>query len=201
MTKEENEQRLQRLKNIVLNMPESPGSYQYYDADGGIIYVGKAKNLKRRVSSYFHKEVDRYKTKVLVSKIMDITYTVVKTEDDALLLEVFHDLLCADAVDLLAAGKREVNVRLRREALSDQIFGAGKNAVEGHFRVERSASPENAVFDHAGEGREDPSVRLRGDVAPAGRGRPRGPRLHERGHGHELHRTHPRFAECPLGAG
>lgn len=87
MTKEENEQRLQRLKNIVLNMPESPGSYQYYDADGVIIYVGKAKNLKRRVSSYFHKEVDRYKTKVLVSKIMDITYTVVKTEDDALLLE------------------------------------------------------------------------------------------------------------------
>lgn len=87
MTKEENEERLARLKNIVLNMPESPGSYQYYDAEGVIIYVGKAKNLKRRVSSYFHKEVDRYKTKVLVSKIMDITYTVVKTEEDALLLE------------------------------------------------------------------------------------------------------------------
>lgn len=68
-------------------MPESPGSYQYYDADGVIIYVGKAKNLKARVSSYFHKEVDRFKTKVLVSKIMDISYTVVKTEADALLLE------------------------------------------------------------------------------------------------------------------
>lgn len=68
-------------------MPESPGSYQYYDADGVIIYVGKAKNLKARVSSYFHKEVDRFKTKVLVSKIMDISYTVVKTETDALLLE------------------------------------------------------------------------------------------------------------------
>lgn len=87
MTKEQNEERLARLKNIVLNMPELPGSYQYYDADGVIIYVGKAKNLKKRVSSYFHKEVDRYKTKVLVSKIMDITYTVVNTEEDALLLE------------------------------------------------------------------------------------------------------------------
>lgn len=87
MTKEQNEERLARLKNIVLNMPELPGSYQYYDADGVIIYVGKAKNLKKRVSSYFHKEVDRYKTKVLVSKIMDITYTVVNSEEDALLLE------------------------------------------------------------------------------------------------------------------
>lgn len=87
MKKHENEARLSRLKNIVLNMPEQPGSYQYYDAEGTIIYVGKAKNLKRRVSSYFHKEVDRYKTKVLVSKIEDITYTVVKTEEDALLLE------------------------------------------------------------------------------------------------------------------
>ena len=68
-------------------MPEKPGSYQFYDEDHTIIYVGKAKNLKRRVSSYFHKEVDRYKTKVLVSKIMDISYTVVNTEEDALLLE------------------------------------------------------------------------------------------------------------------
>ena len=68
-------------------MPEKPGSYQYYDEYHTIIYVGKAKNLKRRVSSYFHKEVDRYKTKVLVSKIFDISYTVVNTEEDALLLE------------------------------------------------------------------------------------------------------------------
>ncbi|MBW4870452.1 excinuclease ABC subunit UvrC [Prevotella buccae] len=87
MTREENEKRLANLKNIVLNMPEKPGSYQFYDEDHTIIYVGKAKNLKRRVSSYFHKEVDRYKTKVLVSKIMDISYTVVNTEEDALLLE------------------------------------------------------------------------------------------------------------------
>lgn len=91
MTKEENENRLAYLKNIVLNMPEKPGSYQYYDDlrenGGAIIYVGKAKNLKRRVSSYFHKEVDRFKTKVLVSKIKDISYTVVNTEEDALLLE------------------------------------------------------------------------------------------------------------------
>ena len=68
-------------------MPDKPGSYQYYDKDGVIIYVGKAKSLKKRVSSYFHKEVDRYKTKVLVSKIHDITYTVVNSEEDALLLE------------------------------------------------------------------------------------------------------------------
>ena len=87
MTKQENEERLTRLKNIVLSMPEKPGSYQYYDENHTIIYVGKAKNLKRRVSSYFHKEVDRYKTKVLVSKIFDISYTVVNTEEDALLLE------------------------------------------------------------------------------------------------------------------
>lgn len=87
MTKEENEKRLARLKAIVSNLPDKPGSYQYYDEHGTIIYVGKAKNLKNRVSSYFHKEVDRYKTKVLVSKIHDITYTVVNTEEDALLLE------------------------------------------------------------------------------------------------------------------
>ena len=87
MTKEENEKRLERLKAIVSNMPNKPGSYQYYDESGTIIYVGKAKNLKNRVSSYFHKEVDRFKTKVLVSKIHDITYTVVNTEEDALLLE------------------------------------------------------------------------------------------------------------------
>ena len=87
MTKQENEERLARLKSIVLSMPEKPGSYQYYDENHTIIYVGKAKNLKRRVASYFHKEVDRYKTKVLVSKIFDISYTVVNTEEDALLLE------------------------------------------------------------------------------------------------------------------
>lgn len=87
MTKEENKQRLERLKAIVLNMPEKPGSYQYYDENGTIIYVGKAKNLKARCSSYFHAEVDRFKTKVLVSKIYDITYTIVKTEAEALLLE------------------------------------------------------------------------------------------------------------------
>ncbi len=87
MTREENEKRLAYLKNIVLNMPENPGSYQFYDENKNIIYVGKAKRLKQRVSSYFHKEVDRFKTKVLVSKIRDISYTVVNTEEDALLLE------------------------------------------------------------------------------------------------------------------
>ena len=87
MTKEENEKRLAYLKSIVSRLPEKPGSYQYYDEHGTIIYVGKAKNLKSRVSSYFHTELDRYKTKVLVSKIHDISYTVVNTEEDALLLE------------------------------------------------------------------------------------------------------------------
>ncbi len=87
MKKEENEKRLERLKSIVSRLPEKPGSYQYYDEEGTIIYVGKAKNLKARVSSYFHTEVDRFKTKVLVSKIHDISYTVVNTEEDALLLE------------------------------------------------------------------------------------------------------------------
>ena len=87
MTKEEDERRLAYLKSIVARLPEKPGSYQYYDKEGTIIYVGKAKNLKSRVSSYFHTEVDRFKTKVLVSKIFDISYTVVNTEEDALLLE------------------------------------------------------------------------------------------------------------------
>jgi len=87
MKKEEETQRLAKLKTIVSALPDKPGSYQFYDEHGTIIYVGKAKNLKNRVSSYFHKEVDRYKTKVLVSKIHNITYTVVNTEEDALLLE------------------------------------------------------------------------------------------------------------------
>ena len=87
MTKEEDEKRLEYLKGIVRRLPDKPGSYQFYDNEHAIIYVGKAKNLKSRVSSYFHTEVDRFKTKVLVSKIFDISYTVVNTEEDALLLE------------------------------------------------------------------------------------------------------------------
>ena len=87
MTKEENEKRLEYLKGIVSRLPDKPGSYQFYDDSKTIIYVGKAKNLKARVSTYFHTEVDRFKTKVLVSKIHDISYTVVNTEEDALLLE------------------------------------------------------------------------------------------------------------------
>ena len=87
MTREEKEKRLAYLKGIVSRLPDKPGSYQFYDETKTIIYVGKAKNLKSRVSSYFHTEVDRFKTKVLVSKIFDISYTVVNTEEDALLLE------------------------------------------------------------------------------------------------------------------
>ena len=87
MKKEDNLKRLAHLKSIVQSLPEKPGTYQYYDSEHTIIYVGKAKNLKSRVSSYFYKEVDRFKTKVLVSKIHDISYTVVNTEEDALLIE------------------------------------------------------------------------------------------------------------------
>lgn len=85
MSKEE--ERLNRLKNIVLNMPELPGCYQYFDKDKEIIYVGKAKNLKRRVSSYFLKTAKSRKTEILVSKIEDINYVIVPTDEDALLLE------------------------------------------------------------------------------------------------------------------
>ena len=87
MTKEKKKKRLEYLKGIVRRLPDKPGSYQFYDEEHTIIYVGKAKSLKNRVSSYFHTEVDRFKTKVLVSKIFDISYTVVNTEEDALLLE------------------------------------------------------------------------------------------------------------------
>ena len=75
------------LKGIVSNLPDSPGIYQYLNAEGVIIYVGKAKNLKRRVSSYFNREHPNGKTRLLVSKIADIRYIVVKSEEDALLLE------------------------------------------------------------------------------------------------------------------
>ena len=77
----------EHIKNILSVIPESPGCYQYFDEKGTIIYVGKAKNLKRRVSSYFNKEHDSNKTRVLVKQIRDIKYFVVDTEEDALLLE------------------------------------------------------------------------------------------------------------------
>ncbi|MBR5592448.1 MAG: excinuclease ABC subunit C [Bacteroidaceae bacterium] len=87
MNKEDRDKREEYLKGIVLNLPESPGCYQYLDDKGKIIYVGKAKNLKRRVSSYFNKEQLSLKTKLLVTKIADIKYVVVNSEADALLLE------------------------------------------------------------------------------------------------------------------
>ena len=82
-----NSEREEHIKSILQRLPEAPGSYQYFDASGTVIYVGKAKNLKRRVSSYFNREHDSLKTAMLVSKIADIHYTVVKTEAEALLLE------------------------------------------------------------------------------------------------------------------
>ena len=87
MKKEEKAQRETYLKGIVNNLPESPGCYQYLNDEGVIIYVGKAKNLKRRVSSYFNKEQQTLKTRLLVAKIADIRYIVVNSEADALLLE------------------------------------------------------------------------------------------------------------------
>ena len=87
MEKSEKEIHREYLMGIVNNLPDSPGCYQYLDETGTIIYVGKAKNLKRRVYSYFSKEHDSRKTAILVSKIRDIKYIVVKTEEDALLLE------------------------------------------------------------------------------------------------------------------
>ncbi len=86
-TSSANNERLSHIKTILSRLPDKPGSYQFLDKNGVIIYVGKAKNLRNRVSSYFHKEVDRYKTKVLVAKVWDISYTVVNSEEDALLLE------------------------------------------------------------------------------------------------------------------
>ena len=87
MNKEERNKRDEYIKGIVNNLPDSPGCYQYLDDSGTIIYVGKAKNLKRRVSSYFNKEQLSLKTKLLVSKIADIRYVIVNSEADALLLE------------------------------------------------------------------------------------------------------------------
>ena len=82
-----NKKEISPLKQIVLSLPESPGIYQYLNEKEEIIYVGKAKNLKRRVSSYFNKEQQSIKTKVLVKQIRDIKYIVVENEQDALLLE------------------------------------------------------------------------------------------------------------------
>ena len=86
-SKKEESKRSEYLKGIVSNLPEKPGIYQYLNEEGTIIYVGKAKNLKRRVYSYFSKEHEPGKTRMLVSKIADIRYIVVNTEEDALLLE------------------------------------------------------------------------------------------------------------------
>ena len=87
MTTEEKKKLDAYLKGIVLNLPDSPGCYQYLNEGKEIIYVGKAKNLKRRVYSYFSKDHQSRKTAMLVSKIRDIKYIVVNTEEDALLLE------------------------------------------------------------------------------------------------------------------
>ncbi len=82
-----NKKRLEQLKSIAISLPDKPGVYQFYNSENKIIYVGKAKNLKKRVSSYFLKNYDSGKTKILISKINNIKYIVVNSEQDALLLE------------------------------------------------------------------------------------------------------------------
>lgn len=104
------------IAQIVANLPESPGVYQYLDKTGTIIYVGKAKNLKRRVSSYFNKNQDRIKTRILVSKIVDLKYIVVNSEEEALLLE--NNLIKKHQPRyniLLKDGKTYPSVCIRRE--------------------------------------------------------------------------------------
>ena len=116
------------LKGIVLNLPESPGIYQYLNAEGTIIYVGKAKNLKRRVSSYFNREHEPGKTRVLVSKIADIRYIVVNTEEDALLLEN----------NLIKKYKPRYNVLLKDDKTYPWIVVRRENF---HLRAERIFPP------------------------------------------------------------
>ena len=110
--KQEENQTNEYLKGIVSNLPESPGIYQYLNEEGTIIYVGKAKNLKRRVSSYFNREHPNGKTRLLVSKIADIRYIVVKTEEDALLLEN----------NLIKKYKPRYNVLLKDDKTYPSIF-------------------------------------------------------------------------------
>ena len=122
-----------RLKNIVLNLPESPGSYQYLDDTGKIIYVGKAKNLKRRVSSYFNKDQQSQKTKLLVSKTRDIHYIVVKTEEDALLLE--NNLIKQYKPKyniLLKDGKTYPSIAVTKEYLP-RIFKTRNRSMKGAY--------------------------------------------------------------------
>ena len=83
----ENMSKNPHIQELLQRIPEEPGVYQYFNEAGEVIYVGKAKNLKRRVRSYFHKEQDRYKTKLLVQSVADIKYVVVNSEQDAFLLE------------------------------------------------------------------------------------------------------------------
>ena len=110
--KEEDSKRMDYLMGIVHNLPELPGVYQYRNEEGTIIYVGKAKNLKRRVSSYFNKNQQSAKTRMLVSKIEDIRYIVVKTEEDALLLEN----------NLIKRYKPKYNVLLKDDKTYPSIF-------------------------------------------------------------------------------
>ena len=151
MTKEENEKRLAYLKGIVSRLPEKPGSYQYYDENHTIIYVGKAKNLKSRVSSYFHAEVDRFKTKVLVSKIHDISYTVVNTEEDALLLEnalnkkygtyygpYSHVGAMANVLELI---KELYHPRTCRQPITKEGITAGKYKVCLDYHIKKCMGP------------------------------------------------------------
>ena len=115
------------LKGIVSNLPEKPGIYQYLNAEGTIIYVGKAKNLKRRVYSYFSKEHQPGKTRVLVSKIADIRYIVVNSEEDALLLENNLIKKYKPRYNVLLKRRQNLSVHLRTKrifskSIQDQAY-------------------------------------------------------------------------------
>ena len=171
MKREEENKRLERLKNIVLNMPDKPGSYQFYDINNEIIYVGKAKSLKKRVSSYFHKEVDRYKTRVLVSKIENITYTVVNSEEDALLLENSLIKKYNPRYNILLKDGKTIR-NLQAEKKLNRTFAAPKEGIYNGEKRERRGEHEHRISterelsdsnDRYAEGRANANRQIRTD--------------------------------------
>ena len=121
MRNKESEERKQRLRHIISNLPSKPGSYQFYDSEGKIIYVGKAKNLKNRVSSYFHKEVDRLKTKILVSKIEDIKYQ--GTQQSVLNRKSFYTVLSYGYSSRIVSKALKGDLNLSGDVMTETILG------------------------------------------------------------------------------
>lgn len=149
MTAEDRQKLDAYLKGIVLNLPELPGSYQYFDDEGTIIYVGKAKNLKNRVSSYFVKNQQSEKTRVLVSKIRDIHYSVVNSEEEALLLENALIKQYKPRYNvLLKDDKTYPSIAITKEYLPRVIFTRNRNMRGATFYGPYSHIPTmNALLD------------------------------------------------------